>query len=101
MNYVSQIVFSLVLIAGIGYFAANVKRLIRNIRLGRAIDRTDQKSERWKTMILIALGNKKWWYVLLQGYYISSFMSVLSSSILKLLKLLLMVFLAPIECLVF
>jgi len=59
MNYVSQIVFSLVLIAGIGYFAANVKRLIRNIRLGRAIDRTDQKSERWKTMILIALGQQK------------------------------------------
>lgn len=59
MNYVSQIVFALVLIAGIGYFAANLKRLIRNIRLGRDLERTDRKPERWKTMILVALGQQK------------------------------------------
>jgi len=59
MNYVSQILFALILFAGIGYFIANIKRLIRNIRLGRAIDRTDQKSERWKTMFRIALGQQK------------------------------------------
>jgi heterodisulfide reductase subunit C len=59
MNYVSQIVFALILFAGIGYFASNTKRLIRNIRLGRSIDRTDRKPERWKTMIRIALGQQK------------------------------------------
>lgn len=59
MNYVSQIVFAIVLVAGIGYFAANIRRLIRNIRLGRSIDRTDRKSQRWNTMIRIALGQQK------------------------------------------
>lgn len=59
MNYVSQIVFALILIAGIGYFATNIKRLIRNIRLGRDIDRIDRKAERWKIMTLVALGQQK------------------------------------------
>lgn len=59
MNYVSQIVFAIVLVAGIGYFAANIRRLIRNIRLGRSIDRTDRKAQRWNTMIRIALGQQK------------------------------------------
>lgn len=59
MNYVSQIVFALILIAGIGYFATNIKRLIRNIRLGRDIDRMDRKAERWKIMTLVALGQQK------------------------------------------
>ena len=59
MNYVSQIVFALILIAGIGYFVANIKRLVRNIRLGRDIDRTDRKAERWKIMTLVAFGQQK------------------------------------------
>ena len=59
MNYISQIVFAIILVAGIGYFVANIKRLIRNIRLGRSIDRTDRKKERWNTMIRIALGQQK------------------------------------------
>lgn len=59
MNYISQIVFAFILVAGIGYFVANIKRLIRNIRLGRSIDRTDRKKERWNTMIRIALGQQK------------------------------------------
>ena len=59
MSYLPQIVFAIILIAGIGYFVANLKRLIRNIRLGRSIDRTDRKPERWKNMILVALGQQK------------------------------------------
>lgn len=59
MNYLPQIVFAIVLIAGIGYFVANLKRLIRNIRLGRPLDRTDRKGERWNTMIRVALGQQK------------------------------------------
>ncbi|WP_335964392.1 (Fe-S)-binding protein [Galbibacter sp. PAP.153] len=59
MSYISQILFAVVLVAGIGYFAINVKKLVRNIRLGRAIDRTDNKAERWKNMARIALGQQK------------------------------------------
>ncbi|MDG3581627.1 (Fe-S)-binding protein [Galbibacter pacificus] len=59
MSYISQILFAVVLVAGIGYFAINVKKLVRNIRLGRAIDRTDNKAERWKNMVRIALGQQK------------------------------------------
>ena len=59
MNYLSNILFALLLIAGIGFFASNVRKLIRNIRLGKDIDRSDQKKERWKNMIRIALGQSK------------------------------------------
>ncbi|PHN99486.1 Fe-S oxidoreductase [Rhodobacteraceae bacterium 4F10] len=37
----------------------NVRKLIRNIKLGKDIDRTDRKSERWKNMAKIALGQYK------------------------------------------
>jgi heterodisulfide reductase subunit C len=33
--------------------------VIRNIRLGREINRSDRKAERWKTMIKVALGQSK------------------------------------------
>lgn len=59
MNYLSQILFAIILVAGIGYFTANVRRLTRNIRLGRSVDRTDRKPERWKTMIRVAFGQQK------------------------------------------
>ncbi|MEL4307580.1 (Fe-S)-binding protein [Joostella sp. CR20] len=59
MHYISQILFAIILIAGIGYFANNVKKLVRNIKLGRAIDRTDNKSQRWTNMARIALGQQK------------------------------------------
>lgn len=53
------IIFAIVLIAGIGFFTWNVRKIISNIKLGRALDRSDNKKERWKAMILIALGQKK------------------------------------------
>ena len=59
MSYISNILFALLLIAGIGFFTKNVKKLIRNINLGKDIDRSDHKSERWKNMINIALGQSK------------------------------------------
>jgi len=59
MSYISNILFALLLIAGIGFFTKNVKKLIRNINLGKDIDRSDYKSERWKNMINIALGQSK------------------------------------------
>ncbi|MEQ6124800.1 (Fe-S)-binding protein [Pseudotenacibaculum sp. MALMAid0570] len=59
MEYLSNILFAIVLIAGIGFFAMNVRKLIRNIKLGRSVDRSDNKSARWKNMIRVALGQSK------------------------------------------
>jgi len=59
MHYISQILFTLILIAGIGYFASNVKKLFRNISLGKDLDVSDNKPQRWKNMAKIALGQSK------------------------------------------
>ncbi|SOS49339.1 (Fe-S)-binding protein [Tenacibaculum dicentrarchi] len=55
-KYLSNIIFAAILITGIGYFVMNVRKLIRNIKLGKDVDRTDRKPERWKNMAKIALG---------------------------------------------
>ncbi len=55
----SIILFAALAIVGIGFFAYNVRKVRFNILLGRAVDRTDNASERWKTMALVALGQKK------------------------------------------
>lgn len=59
ISYLEPIFFAIVLIAGFGYFTINVKKLIRNIKLGKDIDRSDNPSARWKNMALIALGQSK------------------------------------------
>ena len=59
MSYLDNILFAIVLFVGAGYFAINVKKIIRNIKLGKDINRSDNPSERWKNMALIALGQKK------------------------------------------
>ena len=59
MHYIPQIIFTLILIAGIGYFTSNVKKLFRNIKLGKAIDVSDNKPQRWTNMAKIALGQTK------------------------------------------
>jgi len=56
---ISTILFSLLLLIGFGFFGWNVFKVKSNIRLGRDIERTDNKVERWKTMVLVALGQKK------------------------------------------
>jgi heterodisulfide reductase subunit C len=59
MNYIPNILFVVALIIGIGYFTKNVKKLIRNIKLGQNIDVSDNKGQRWKNMAMIALGQSK------------------------------------------
>ncbi|WP_417237946.1 4Fe-4S dicluster domain-containing protein [Bizionia sp.] len=59
MNYIPNILFAIALIIGIGYFAKNVKKLLRNIKLGQDVDVSDNTSQRWKNMINIALGQSK------------------------------------------
>ena len=54
-----NLLFFILFSIGIGFFVLNIKKLIYNIKLGKDIDRYDNKSERWKNMILLALGQSK------------------------------------------
>lgn len=56
---ISILIFILLSLLGFGFFTWNVLRIRANILLGRDLDRTDNKSERWKIMTLVALGQKK------------------------------------------
>lgn len=56
---ISIIVFAILLVIGIGAFAYHVSKIRRNILLGRDVNRSDNKGERFKVMSLIALGQKK------------------------------------------
>ena len=59
MEYIPNIIFAIILAAGIGYFANNVRKLVRNINLGKDLDVSDNKPQRWKNMAYIALGQSK------------------------------------------
>ncbi len=59
MQYLPNILFAILLIIGIGFFTKNIRKLIRNIKLGKSIDRTDNPSLRLTNMINIALGQSK------------------------------------------
>jgi len=56
---ISNIIFILLFSAGLFLFVRNARRVRRNILLGKDIDRSDNKKERWKIMTLVALGQKK------------------------------------------
>jgi hypothetical protein len=59
MHLVSQIVFTILLsIAGAGIYLS-ISRIRKNILLGRDEDRTDNKLQLLKNMVLMALGQKK------------------------------------------
>ena len=51
--------FIILFVAGSVFFTINVRKIIRNINLGKDIDRKDQPAERFKLMTLVALGQKK------------------------------------------
>ncbi len=59
MQYLPNILFTLALVAGIGFFVFNCRKLIRNIKLGREENRSDNKPQRLKNMAKIALGQYK------------------------------------------
>lgn len=59
MQYLPNIIFALLLIVGTGFFIQNIKKIIRNIKLGKDIDRSDNANARWKNMAMIALGQSK------------------------------------------
>lgn len=59
MDYIPQIIFIAAFLFGVLFFARNVSRLVRNIKLGKHIDRSDRPKERWANMARIALGQSK------------------------------------------
>ena len=56
---IPSIVFLILLIAGVGFFAMNMRKIRRNINLGQPLQRTDRKGERWMVMTKVALGQSK------------------------------------------
>lgn len=56
---ISIIVFAVALILAILLFANNVRTIIKNIKLGKDVDRSDRKTERFKLMAKVALGQSK------------------------------------------
>ena len=59
MEYISRLIFLSILVLGVGFFIKNIKKLLRNIRLGKDINRSDNKDVRWRNMAKIALGQYK------------------------------------------
>ncbi|MFD2697158.1 4Fe-4S dicluster domain-containing protein [Mesonia sediminis] len=59
MAILGQILFFIALVLGVGFFTLNIKKLIRNIKLGKAVDCNDRKGERFKQMAKVALGQSK------------------------------------------
>ena len=59
MKYLDNILFAILLISFIFYFVKNIQKLKRNISLGKDVVRNDNKSARWKNMLMIAVGQSK------------------------------------------
>ena len=59
MQLIAQIAFLVVLVAGIAFFTRNIRRVIRNVKLGRKVDRTDNPGERFAKMARVAMGQSK------------------------------------------
>ncbi len=56
---ISQILFILLSFTSIALFVWKMRSIIAQIRLGRSVKRNDKATLRWKTMLLVAFGQKK------------------------------------------
>lgn len=59
MEYMPNIIFALLLSGASFLFARNVRKIRRNVLLGKELDRSDNPSSRWNNMFLVAFGQKK------------------------------------------
>src|SRR5688572_27250637 len=59
MQIIQQVLFVLASAIAIWLFSKKVKDISRNIKLGRDEDFSNNKSERWKNVLLLAFGQKK------------------------------------------
>jgi heterodisulfide reductase subunit C len=54
-----NIAFAIIFFGLVGLFVRNIRRIIRNIKLGTAVNPSDQPKKRWLHMAKIALGQSK------------------------------------------
>jgi heterodisulfide reductase subunit C len=66
---VEQLIFMAMLTLGVGLFARSIRKIRRNIFLGKPKAINDRKSERWKTMARVALGQSKMVVRPLAGFF--------------------------------
>ncbi len=59
MNYLPQVLFLAIIATTVYFVWKRVSSISANIRMGRPIDRSDLKGERFKQMLLVAFGQKK------------------------------------------
>ena len=59
MHYLPNVLFAILLIGGFAFFITNFRKIVRNIKLGKSLDRSDRKGDRWKNMALVAFGQSK------------------------------------------
>lgn len=56
---ISQILFFIVFVAAVVLFHKNAKKIVRNIKLGKAINPIHNKKQRWYNMLKVAFGQSK------------------------------------------
>ncbi|MFM7681722.1 MAG: Fe-S oxidoreductase, partial [Bacteroidota bacterium] len=56
---ITHLIFVILLLVSFGLFGYNIWKVRYNILLGHDINRSDNAGERWKTMLLVAFGQKK------------------------------------------
>ncbi len=56
---IQQILFLLVTVIAFGYAYKQYARIWQNVKLGQAVELKGDKSQRWRNVVLIALGQKK------------------------------------------
>lgn len=59
MEIIQQILFALLLVAALFLFSRKAFQIRRNINFGRKEEMTDNPSQRWNNVLLLALGQKK------------------------------------------
>jgi len=59
MQVVQQIIFICLAVSAIAFFTRNLKKIRRNILLGRDEEYSNDKAQRWKNVLLLAFGQKK------------------------------------------
>lgn len=59
MEYIDNILFVLLFVAAVALFTINVRKIRRNVLIGKDTDRSDDKAERWRVMARVALGQQK------------------------------------------
>lgn len=56
---IAQVIFSIALLVAVGLFTLQVRKIIRNINIGKNVNRSDRAAERWLLMAKVAMGQSK------------------------------------------